>query len=310
MRIIFMGTPDFASGILEELIKAGHEIVLTVTQPDKPKGRGGVVQCTPVKETAERHGIEVFQPKKVRELENIAVLREKAPDIIVVAAFGQILPKEILELPKYGCVNVHASLLPKYRGASPIQWAVLSGEKESGVTIMRMDEGLDTGDIISQKSIPLAPDETAGSLFEKLAELGARLLLETLPSIEGGSATYTPQDEAASTLTGKVDKNMGRVRWEKSAEEIERWIRGLSPWPSAYTTLRGKMLKLWRAEVLPDGDEKAAPGTILSAKDSLVVKTGSGCLSVKELQLEGKKRMDAASFLRGYQLKEGETFGS
>lgn len=305
MRIIFMGTPDFSVGILEEILKRDHEIVLAVTQPDKPKGRSGALQFPPVKEAALSHGIEVFQPKRVRDAECIEVIEKKAPDIIVVAAFGQILPKEILELPRFGCVNVHASLLPKYRGASPIQWAILSGEKESGVTIMRMDEGLDTGDIIARKSIALSPEETAGTLFEKLSSLGALLLADTLPSIENGTASYMPQDAAKATVTGKIDKKTGRIDWTRSAAEIERFIRGLSPWPSAFTSLHGKTLKIWKAEVEGES-EKEVPGRILSVRDTIRIQTGDGVLSVTEVQLEGKKRMDCASFLRGCHLEKGE----
>lgn len=308
MRVIFMGTPDFSVGILKELVSAGHEVVLAVTQPDKPKGRGNEVQFPPVKEEARFLGIEVFQPKKVREPENIAYLREKHPDIIVVAAFGQILPKEILEMAPFGCVNVHASLLPKYRGASPIQWAVLSGEKESGVTIMRMDEGIDTGDIIAQEAVPLSPEETAGTLFEKLAALGARLLCETLPSIENGTATYTKQNDREATRTGKIEKEMGRINWKKSAEELERWVRGMSPFPSAFTYLDGRLLKVWKAEAIEKKAE-GLPGTVVSERDALLVATGKGTLRIKELQLAGKKRMDAGAFLRGCPVADGTVLG-
>lgn len=310
MRVIFMGTPDFSVGILSGLVKAGHEVCLVVTQPDKPKGRGNALQFPPVKEEALALGLEVFQPKRVREAEQIAHLREKEPEIIVVAAFGQILPKELLELPRYGCINVHASLLPKYRGASPIQWAVLDGEKESGVTIMQMDEGLDTGAILAQKKIPLAPDETAGTLFDKLSALGTSLLIETLPRIEGGTIIPTPQEDTKSTHTAKIEKGMGKIDWSRSAEELERWVRGLSPWPSAYTFLNGKTLKVWRAEVSSEaGALPAVPGAVLAEKDALLVRTGDGILKITELQLEGKKRMEAGTFLRGFHIAPGERLG-
>lgn len=307
MRIIFMGTPDFSVGIMEAMAERGHEIVLAVTQPDKPKGRGGKVACSPVKEAAVRRNIPVFQPKKVREPENIAMLREQKPDMIVVAAFGQILPEEILTMAPFGCINVHASLLPKYRGASPIQWAVLDGEKESGVTIMRMDTGVDTGDIVAQKAIPLDPEETAGSLFDKLASLGASLLCESIDSIEKGTAVYTPQDHAKATHTGKIEKSMGKMDWTLPATVLERRVRGLSPWPGAYTFCSGKTLKIWKAAVAdgaPAG-HAVSPGSVLEAKESLLVQTGDGALCLTEVQLEGKKRMDAASFLRGNPLPQG-----
>lgn len=306
MRVIFMGTPDFSVGIMEAMAERGHEIVLAVTQPDKPKGRGGAVSCSPVKEAAVARNIPVFQPVKIREPENIAVLREHKPDMIVVAAFGQILPEEILSMAPYGCINVHASLLPKYRGASPIQWAVLDGEKESGVTIMRMDTGVDTGDMIAQKAVTLAQDETAGSLFDKLSELGASLLCETMETIENGTAVYTPQDHSKATHTKKIEKSMGKMDWKQPAEVLERRVRGLCPWPGAYTGCNGKTLKIWKAAVRPgECGQNAAPGTVVETKDAVAVQTGDGVLLLTEVQLEGKKRMDAAAFLRGYPLKQG-----
>lgn len=308
MRVIFMGTPDFAVGTLEEIIKAGHEVVLAVTQPDKPKGRGNAMQCTPVKECAVSHDIPVFTPKKVRESENIEYLRKFEPDIIIVVAFGQILPKAILDMPKYGCVNVHASLLPKYRGAAPIQWAVINGEEVSGVTTIRMNEGIDTGDMIAKREFRLAADETGGSLFDKLADLGAKLCVETMEMIEKGTAVYTPQNSEAATHTSMIHKEMGDISWNKSAVEIERLIRGLNPWPSAYTHLDGKTFKIWKAEIVSEGTEYN-PGCIVKVgKNELWVQTGEGILSLQEVQLEGKKRMDIGSFLRGYPVKEGDFF--
>lgn len=308
MQVIFMGTPDFAVGILEEIIKAKHEVVLAVTQPDKPKGRGNTMQFPPVKEVALSHGIEVYQPKRIREAESIEYLRKYHADIIIVAAFGQILPKEILDMPKYGCVNVHASLLPKYRGAAPIQWAVINGEKVSGVTTMRMDVGLDTGDMIEKAEVPLDEKETGGSLFDKLTEVGAKLCVHTMEEIEAGRATYTKQDEAQATHTSMIKKQLGKIDWTKSAVEIERLIRGLNPWPSAYTSLNGKTLKIWDASVLEKKAEGKA-GTIVSVtKDEIAVQTGDGILLLEEVQLEGKKRMKADAFLRGYQLDSGVSF--
>nr|WP_317427325.1 methionyl-tRNA formyltransferase [uncultured Blautia sp.] len=309
MRVIFMGTPDFATGTLEEIVLAGHEVVGVVTQPDKPKGRGKNLMPTPVKEVAMKYNLPVYQPKKVREPEFVEVLRGLKPDVMVVAAFGQIISKEILEMPKYGCINVHASLLPAYRGAAPIQWAVINGDKESGVTIMQMDEGIDTGDMIEKVVVPIAEDETGGSLFDKLSQAGAKLCVKVLQDLEDGKAVREKQPEESTTPYARmIDKKMGAIDWEKPAKEIEQLIRGLNPWPSAYTRLQGKTLKIWKAEVLLEHSQEA-PGQITEVtKDSIVVQTGQGRLKILELQLEGKKRMDAASFLRGYALKEGESF--
>lgn len=327
MKIIFMGTPDFSVGTLEELLAAGHEVTLAVTQPDKPRGRGKSMQFSPVKEAALAHGIEVYQPRRVREEACIEYLREYDADIIVVVAFGQILPKEILDMPRYGCVNVHASLLPKYRGAAPIQWAVINGETVTGVTTMRMDEGLDTGDMILKEEVALAPEETGGSLFERLAKVGAKLCVKTLEAIENGTAVYTPQDHALATHTTIIKKQLGEIDWTKSAQEIERLTRGLNPWPSAYTYLNGKTLKIWRASVLgqeeadrclgrmtqpqeAEGAGQREPGCIVEVtKDSLTVQTGQGLLQLLEVQLEGKKRMNADAFLRGFQIEAGCRLG-
>lgn len=241
MKLVYMGTPDFAVPPLTALVEAGHEVAAVVTQPDKPKGRGKAVLMTPVKEKALSYGIPVYQPARIKKDEEfLKTLREINPDAIVVAAFGQILPKEILELPKYGCVNIHASLLPKYRGAAPIQWAVIDGEKESGITTMMMDVGLDTGDMLDRTVIPLAEDETGGSLFEKLSRAGGPLILKTLEALENGTAVRTKQPEEGATYAGMLDKSLGNIDWTQSAAKIERLIRGLNPWPSAYTGYKGK----------------------------------------------------------------------
>lgn len=307
MRVVFMGTPDFSVGTLRELVKAGHEVVGVVSQPDKPKGRGKSLMPTPVKEAALELGLPVYQPKKVRDPEFLEVLRELAPEVIVVVAFGQMIPESILELPPYGCINVHASLLPKYRGAAPIQWAVIDGEPESGVTIMKMDTGLDTGDMITKVVVPIEKDETGGSLFDKLSEAGAKLLVDTLPSLADGTAVYEKQPEESPTpYAAMIQKQLGNIDWKRPAVEIERLIRGLNPWPSAFTKLNGKTLKIWSAQVLNESEKDAAavPGTILSADaQGLCVKTGQGVLNITELQLEGKKRMDTPAFLRGYAVK-------
>lgn len=308
MKIIFMGTPDFAVGTFEALRRAGYEIVLAVTQPDKPKGRGKAMQFPPVKEAALAAGIPVYQPRRVREPECIEYLRQFDADICVVVAFGQILPKEILEMPKYGCVNVHASLLPKYRGAAPIQWAVIDGLKETGVTTMRMDEGLDTGDMIMTARVTLAEDETGGSLFDRLSQVGAELCVRTLQALADGTAAFTPQDHAQATHTTMIKKQMGQIDWKMPAVEIERLIRGLNPWPSAYTCLNGKTLKIWKADVEQGMDQE--PGTVAAVtKDRILVQTGEGALALAEVQLEGKKRMPVDAFLRGFSVEAGTKLG-
>ena len=305
MKVVFMGTPDFAVGTLEEIVKAGHEVAAVVTQPDKPKGRGKTLMPTPVKEAALKYAIPVYQPLKVRAEEFVKVLEKIAPDIIVVAAFGQIISKEILELPKYGCINVHASLLPSYRGAAPIQWAVINGDKVSGVTTMQMNEGLDTGDMIMKTEVPLAEDETGGSLHDKLAEAGAKLCVETLKALEDKTATWETQGESPTAYAKMLDKKLGDIDWSKSAKAIECLIRGLNPWPSAYTDWNGKVMKIWEAKVL-DENTDATPGTIVKVeKDGFSVQTGDGLLKVLVLQIPGKKRMEADAFLRGYQIETG-----
>lgn len=310
MRVVFMGTPDFAVGTLEKLVEAGHDIVGVVTQPDKPKGRGKSMQFTPVKEAALKHGLTVYQPRRVREEEFQEILKGLAPEVIVVVAFGQIIPKSILELPKYGCINVHASLLPKYRGAAPIQWAVIDGEKTAGVTIMKMDDGLDTGDMYAVAEIPLAEDETGGSLFDKLSELGAQLLADSLPKIAAGELTAVPQPaESPNEYARMITKEDGRMDWTRPAEELERKIRGVIPWPGAFSRLNDKTLKIWKVEVL-DVDSEMEPGQVVAAgKTGLTVQTGKGQIRITDLQLEGKKRMEAAAFLRGYQVEAGTRLG-
>ena len=305
MRVVFMGTPDFAVSTLEEILSAGHEAALVVTQPDKPKGRGNVLTPPPVKECALSHGLTVYQPKRVRDAECIGHIKEYAPDIIIVAAFGQILPKELLQIPRFGCVNVHASLLPKYRGAAPIQWAVINGDAVSGVTTMRMDEGLDTGDMIEREEVRLSEDETGGSLFLRLAQAGAKLCVHTMRLIEEGSAVYTPQDASKATHVGMIRKEMGQIDWQQPARAIERLVRGLNPWPSAFTHINGKTLKIWRAKAEPGGSPKDAGKITEVTGKELRVQTADGILSLLEVQLEGKKRMDTEAFLRGYKAAAG-----
>ena len=311
MKVVFMGTPDFAVGALEAIIEAGHEVTAVVTQPDKAKGRSGQMQFPPVKECAVKHGIHVFQPVKVRTQESVDELRKFEADIFVVAAFGQILTKEILDMPKYGCVNIHASLLPKYRGAAPINWCIIDGEKETGVTIQQMNEGVDTGDILSKKIVLIDKKETAETLFDKLAIAGAELIVDTLPRIEKGEIIPEKQDESLATHVKKMDKALGKVDWTKDAVVIERLVRGLNSWPSAYTAYNGKSVKLWDCDVVDAeciNNEEA--GTIVNVtKDYFDIACGKGILRVLELQLEGKKRMDTKSFLLGNQWKAGIKLG-
>ena len=305
MRVIFMGTPDFSVGTLEALVQAGHEVVLAVTQPDKPKGRGGKMQYTPVKEKALEYDIPVFQPVKVREKSCVEKLDSYKADVIVVVAFGQILPREILELTPYGCINVHASLLPKYRGAAPIQWSIIDGETVTGVTTMQMDEGLDTGDILLKTEVPLEPDETGGSLHDKLSAAGAKLCVETLKALEEKTVTPEKQGETPTKYARMLDKELGKIDWTKDAASIERLVRGLNPWPSAYTSWEGKIMKIWSAEVV-DRESKAPCGTVAEVtKTDFSVQTGKGLLKVTELQIPGKKRMAADAFLRGYKMETG-----
>lgn len=315
MRIVFMGTPDFSVPALRALVEAGHQVEAVVTQPDKPKGRGKEVQMTPVKLAALEYGIPVYQPVKVKEASFVETLKEFNPEAIVVIAFGQILSKAILDIPKYGCVNIHASLLPKYRGAAPIQWSIIDGEKETGVTTMMMDVGLDTGDMLEKTIVPIEEKETGGSLHDKLSAAGAGLILSTLEKLENGTAVRTPQTEEGTCYAKMLTKSLGDIDWGKSAVSIERLIRGLNPWPSAYTCWNGKTVKLWAADVLraadvPEYDGQEPGQAVKCDKHCLVVATGEDCLSIKELQMEGKKRMDIEAFLRGYPVPEGSRFGA
>lgn len=313
MKIVYMGTPDFSVPALRSLVEVGHELAAVVTQPDRPKGRGKNMQFTPVKEAALSYGIPVYQPIKVRDEQFISEMEKLDPDVIVVAAFGQILPKRLLELPDYGCINIHASLLPKYRGAAPIQWAIIDGEKVTGVTTMRMDAGLDTGDIIDKTEVKIEETDTGGSLHDKLAEAGAELIHVTLEKLALGKAVFTKQDEEASCYAGKLTKELGRMDFTRSAQELERLIRGLNPWPGTYTYYKGRLLKIWGAGLPPeDGGNgaQAAPGEIISAeKDAILVKTGSGILAVTEVQAEGKRRMKTEDFLRGCPVESGVILG-
>ncbi|WP_440442610.1 methionyl-tRNA formyltransferase, partial [Phascolarctobacterium succinatutens] len=308
MRIVFMGTPDFAVGSLQALCESGkHEILAVVTQPDRPKGRGNKLLQTPVKEYALEQGLTVYQPQKVKTPEFVELLHELQPELIVVAAFGQFLSKEILELPKYGCINVHASLLPKYRGAAPIQYAIIKGEKESGVTIMQMDIGMDTGAMLDKVVVPIAENTTMGELHDALREQGATLLLQVIDKIAAGTAVAEPQDNEQATYATLLDRSMEHIDWSKTAQEVHNLIRGFNPAPSTFTKLpNGKSLKIWGSK-MTDKSSAAAAGTVIeTGKHSFFVACGEGVLEITEVQPESKKRMPAQVFLNGRGVQEGD----
>ena len=310
MKIVFMGTPDYAATALEAILQAGYEVTGVVCQPDKPKGRSGALAACPVKECALKYNLPVFQPERIKRPEAVAELKKFPADVFVVAAFGQILSEEILTMPKYGCINIHASLLPKYRGAAPIQWCIVDGEKETGVTIMQMDAGIDTGDILFTKKVEITDEETGGSLFDKLSEAGAELIVEALPKIEAGEVHPVKQDEALSNYARMLKKEDGQINWKRPAEEIGRQVRGMDPWPSAYTYYKGKQFKIWKAQAVDGGTEGLQPGTIAQIeKQGIWIACGSGMLQVTEAQLEGKKRMSAADLMNGRSLEMNERLG-
>lgn len=308
MRIAFMGTPDFSVPCLAALAESGNEIVGVFCQPDKPVGRKQELQAPPVKAEALRHGFRVLQPKTLRNGQGLALLEELQPELVIVVAYGKILPPDFLEYPKYGCINIHASLLPKYRGASPIHWAVMAGEKETGVTVMQMDEGMDTGDILLVKKLPIPPEATTEEMFDRLSVLGAEAMLEAIDALKAGSLTPTPQNHAAATSVGLLTKEMGEIDWSAPAAEIHNRIRGLYSWPGAYTSLHGKRLKLHRAR-LSSASSDSVPGTVLVKGGKLLAVCGDGnCIELLEVQPEGKKRMDAAAFLNGRGVADGDQF--
>ena len=323
MKIVFMGTPDFACEVLRSLNENGHEITAVVTQPDKPKGRSKELVASPVKQYAVANNIPVLQPVRIKAAEEVAQLKQYDADIYVVAAFGQILSKEILDIPKFGCINVHASLLPKYRGAAPIQWSIIDGEKVTGVTIVQMNEGLDTGDILTQAEVEITDSDTGESLHDKLAAAGAQLCADTLKLIENGNVTPTPQNNDESCYAKMLTKAMGEIEFNKSAEVIERCARALTPWPGSYTYRLGKTLKLFDIKVVADSElgeyeiqsadnmKLSTPGTVISAYgDKLLIRCGSGQISVGEIQPEGKKRMPVSDYLRGNAVHVGDRLGN
>ncbi len=314
MKVIFMGTPEIAATILKALLNEKIDVIAVVTQPDKPKGRGNEIAFSDVKKVALEYSLPIYQPKRARDESFINEIRCLKPDMIIVAAFGQILSQELLDIPPLGCINVHASLLPKYRGAAPIQQVIIDGEEKTGVTIMKMDVGIDTGDMIYKEEVKIEPKETGGSLHDKLADIGAHALLVALKQITDGTAVYEKQDDTKATHVKQFKKELGNLDFHKDAVVLERLIRGLNPWPSAYTKLHQKTLKIWNADVVAFVEgihpEEYVCGSIVAVnKDSFIIKTGKGYLDVKELQLEGKKRMTASDFLRGYPLELGTVLG-
>jgi methionyl-tRNA formyltransferase len=308
LRTIFMGTPAFACPTLQKMIDLGEQPVAVVTQPDRPKGRGQQTSQPPVKVLAEQHGIPVHQPLKVRAPEFIEIIRELRPDLIVVVAFGQILPKALLEIPKYGCINVHASLLPRYRGAAPLNWCIINGETETGVTTMLMDVGLDTGDMLLEKRTAIDPEEDTQSLHDRLALLGAEALAETLDLLKRGELKPQKQDDALTCYAPMLKKEDGCIDWQRENRAIKNLVRGMTPWPGAYTFLDGKMLKIYKTRTADGG---GSPGAVLRVdRQSLEVACGTGSLLIEELQLEGRKRLSAADFLAGYKIEPGTILGS
>lgn len=311
MKIVFMGTPDFTVPILDSIYSAGHEIALVVSQPDREKGRKHILTSPPAVDWAKAHDIPVFQPEKVRQEDAVDTLRKVGADIFIVAAYGQILPKEILEMPRFGCVNVHASLLPLYRGAAPIQWAILDGRETTGVTIMQMGEGLDDGDILLQKEIPIEPEDTGGSLFDKLAHLGGAAIIEAISLIETGQITPVPQEDSKATKVGKIDKALGKLDISRDAAELVRYVRGLSPWPGCTIGFRGKDLKIIEAEAITeqeyaecgnfdmDGLHEEPGTTVVAAKDVWLIRAGEGFFCPKRVQMPGKRAVSIEEFLNG-----------
>ena len=307
MRIIFMGTPEFACPTLQKLLDRGEDVIEVITQPDRPKGRGQQTLPPPVKVLAEKHGIPVMQPLKVRVPEVVESIRALAPDLIVVVAFGQILPKSLLDIPKYGCINVHASLLPRWRGAAPLNWCIINGETETGVTTMMMDVGLDTGDMLVKKSTPIGPDENTQSLHDRLSVVGAEALSETLDLLKEGKLVREKQDDALTCYAPMLKKEDGLIDWSKEPQVIKNLVRGMTPWPGAFSFVDGKMLKIYR--VMTAGGEGAPGSVIRSGREGLEIACNGGSIVIEELQLEGKKRLPAGDFLAGYKIAPGSILG-
>ncbi|MDK2563121.1 methionyl-tRNA formyltransferase [Romboutsia sedimentorum] len=309
MKIVFMGTPEIATGCLQKIIDEKHEVIGVVTQPDKPQNRGKKLGMPPVKELALKYDISVYQPLKAREESFIETIKELNPDVIVVVAFGQILPKAILDIPKLGCINVHVSLLPKYRGAAPINWVIINGEDKTGVTTMYMDEGLDTGDMILKTEFKLDDEINAGQLHDKMMEIGAQTLKETLDLIEKGCAPREKQNHEEFTYAPMMNKALGNINWNKSAKEIHNLVRGVNPWPSAYTTYDDKTIKVWKTKVLSETSDKPC-GTVLKVdKEGMRVSTKENIILIEELQMPGKKRVLVSEYIKGNSIESGKILG-
>jgi len=311
MKIIFMGSPDFAVPCLEELLKSPHDLAAVVTQPDRPKGRGKKLTPTPVKEIALKKGIPILQPEKVNSPEFIKLIKEAKPDLIVVVAFGQILKPELLDIPFFGCINVHASLLPQYRGAAPIHWAIINGEKETGVTTMFLDPGMDTGDMILKETVAIGPDDNVGLLHDRLASAGARVLRETIGLLEAGQIIRIPQKQEEATYAPPLKREHEMIHWDKNAKEIHDQVRGMNPWPGAYTILNGTRLKIWET-CLHEDQGRGVPGQVLEVgrNHGILVRCQSGSLWLTEVQPQGSRRMAGDAFARGYRVEKGGRFGS
>ncbi len=307
MKVVFMGTPDFAVPTLKALIEK-HEVLAVISQPDKPKGRGKKLQPTPVKIAAEEAGITVYQPEKIKDPEFMEILKNIEADVFVVVAYGQILPQAVLDMPKYGCINVHGSLLPKYRGAAPIQWSIIDGEEVTGVTIMYMEKGLDTGDMLLKREIPIDPEDTYGSLHDKMAPIGAKALIETLDMLEKGEVKPEKQDDEKSSYVSVINKSLGLIDWSKSAKEIVDLARGLDPVPGAYSFLNGEQIKIWSACVLDGYKGRAGEVVFTDKKKGFAVAAGDKAVLVREMQAKGGKRMASADYMRGHEIKAGDVF--
>lgn len=310
LKLVYMGTPDFAVPCLDRIVADGHQVLAVVTQPDRPKGRGQKLAPSPVKECAMRHGLTVLQPEKIRQPEFIAQMAALAPDAIIVVAFGQFLPQALLDVPPLGCINVHASLLPKYRGAAPIHWSVINGETTTGVTTMFMDKGMDTGDMILKAEIAIGPDESSGELHDKLKVLGADLLARTLELTGDGAAPRTRQVDSQATYAPLLTRETERIDWYKPAQAVHNLVRGLNPWPGSYCLHRDKLLKVWQTSFRPTGTAAAQPGQVTAVNaDSVIVATAAGTVELREVQPENRRRMAAGEYARGYDLHVGEILG-
>lgn len=310
MKIVFMGTPEFAVPSLEMLIREGHEVVAVVTQPDKPKGRGNKLCAPPVKEFALKHGLDVLQPNKIKTLEFVEQIRALGPDLLITAAYGKILSKDLLEVPALGCINVHGSLLPTYRGAAPIHWAIINGEKTTGITTMFTDVGMDTGDMLLRKELEIAPNNTVGELDDKMAILGAEVLKDTLTELKNGTLEQKPQDNTLSTYAPIISKELGLIDWSKTAQQIHNLVRGTDPWPGAYTFLNENRMRIWRTSLATYKDTSLANGKIAEVGiDGILVKCADGYILIKEVQFDSSKRMSVSDYIRGHRIDVGEQLG-